>query len=696
MDCMKRLFRRSDAMPKSSFTVNRSSLSPPATPLRSDPPVFGQIDEIDPLLPSPVDEAGSGDGGSTTGSCCFGCFPCLLCLKGSSSSSKGKGRGDGHGHGHGRVRNATTTSGNRSYDSSVFFDSEESGRCRSTEKERGADEEDRHILKKQARVEFKRRMDRDLKSLKDRLRYHFTSPFHKFRFHRKRPYKFTVQFTKLVVVTLQLVVFAQSSFGDSRYYADNLKAMRHVFVKGYDEKDNSPVKVYTTASVLEQIEYASKQYYKVNTSVLGSYDYVYDNYSSPIPPIVVYVTQFQNGTIFAFNDSYIFDPQEETDQFEILDEPDSQWKAQLEFLNVSSRFDRLNSLKMTFQLKTVYLLAFKSPDCIKFNITITIDNSLHDGVATVSLEYKPYHLDCRGTATTTVATSQYVGYIVLLVVVVSLCLLSMMLIIRSLFKAYYLSKDAAKFFKKYCHRQLKVSEKLDLVNWWFIVSLIADIFTITGSVTRLLINDKYTSSYLVCSIFLGIGTGLSWIGILQYFSYFQKYNILLVTLKAAAPSIIRFMICVAVLYIAFVLCGWAVLGPYNTKFTTIVITSDCLFSLLNGDDMFNTYMITSDANMVAYVFCQVYIYVFVSLFIYVVLNLFIGLISEMYSAVRMMGKKQWKAIYLGKLYQLLEEDDDTSDDDDLIDWHRNLQRSRWNSVGSSEGMGSFSSLSDIM
>ena len=55
--------------------------------------------------------------------------------------------------------------------------------------------------------------------------------------------------------------------------------------------------------------------------------------------------------------------------------------------------------------------------------------------------------------------------------------------------------------------------------------------------------------------------------------------------------------------------------------------------------MFNTYILTDNSNTVAYIFCQIYIYIFVILFIYVILNMVIGLISEMYAAVRMMGKK---------------------------------------------------------
>ena len=52
---------------------------------------------------------------------------------------------------------------------------------------------------------------------------------------------------------------------------------------------------------------------------------------------------------------------------------------------------------------------------------------------------------------------------------------------------------------------------------------------------------------------------------------------------------IRFLICASFIYIGFVFAGWVIMGPYHFKFETIMSTSECLFSLINGDDMFATF-----------------------------------------------------------------------------------------------------------
>ena len=67
------------------------------------------------------------------------------------------------------------------------------------------------------------------------------------------------------------------------------------------------------------------------------------------------------------------------------------------------------------------------------------------------------------------------------------------------------------------------------------------------------------------------------------------------------------------------------------------VASECLFSLVNGDDMFNTYAMMSQASQAAWIFSKIYLYVFIALFIYVVLSVFISLISDTYETLHVSG-----------------------------------------------------------
>ena len=79
---------------------------------------------------------------------------------------------------------------------------------------------------------------------------------------------------------------------------------------------------------------------------------------------------------------------------------------------------------------------------------------------------------------------------------------------------------------------------------------------------------------------------------------------------------------------------------FALQFRTISTASACLFSLVNGDDMFVTFSaIRQDQHVPGYVwiFSQAYLYIFVSLFIYVVLNLFIAVILDTYEVIKVCG-----------------------------------------------------------
>lgn len=69
----------------------------------------------------------------------------------------------------------------------------------------------------------------------------------------------------------------------------------------------------------------------------------------------------------------------------------------------------------------------------------------------------------------------------------------------------------------------------------------------------------------IASIIVGLAVFAQWCGILRFLSYFDKYNMLLLTLRLSLPSVLRFCVCAGILYFAFLLCGWLVLGAYHPK-----------------------------------------------------------------------------------------------------------------------------------
>ena len=96
----------------------------------------------------------------------------------------------------------------------------------------------------------------------------------------------------------------------------------------------------------------------------------------------------------------------------------------------------------------------------------------------------------------------------------------------------------------------------------------------------------------------------------------------------------RFAICTAFVYAGYTFCGWLVFAPYHFKFQTLSSTSETLFSLVNGDDMFATFSMMSAKDGLVHTFSRIYLYTFVMLFIYVVLSLFIAIIMDTYEMIK--------------------------------------------------------------
>lgn len=72
------------------------------------------------------------------------------------------------------------------------------------------------------------------------------------------------------------------------------------------------------------------------------------------------------------------------------------------------------------------------------------------------------------------------------------------------------------------------------------------------------------------------------------------------------------------------------------QFRDLSTTSECLFALINGDDIFTTFSATVTENSLIWYYSRIYLYMFSSLFIYAVLNLFIAVIMDTYETIKVM------------------------------------------------------------
>ncbi|XP_008314972.1 mucolipin-1-like [Cynoglossus semilaevis] len=470
--------------------------------------------------------------------------------------------------------------------------------------------------------------------LRRKLKYFFMSPCDKYHAKGRKPFKLGLQLLKIIIVTAQLVLFGLSNQVVVTFKEENTMTFKHLFLKNYDESSDDSFAVYTQESVYEYMLYAVDQYLALPETTVGRYAYVY-NVGVNGTALSLCQQYYKKGRIDPANDTFNIDPQVITDCVGVnpLSVPRSPLSDS--YKNFTLKFHKLINVTIEFQLKAINIQTIinnEIPDCYTFYITVVLDNKAHSGKVKIWLENRAVIKECKDPSISGHAENHSRAAFDAIVALV--CTVSLLLCGRSILRGIILEQEFVQYFKETLDRKVCWSDRMEFINGWYILLVISDILTITGTIIKVGIESKNMSSYDVCGILLGTSTLLVWVGVIRYLTFFQKYNILIITLRAAFPNVIRFCLCVAVIYLGYCFCGWIVLGPYHVKFRSLSMVSECLFSLINGDDMFVTFAGMQESGTLVWLFSQVYLYTFISLFIYMVLSLFIALITGAYETIK--------------------------------------------------------------
>lgn len=484
--------------------------------------------------------------------------------------------------------------------------------------------------------------------MRRKLRFFFMNPIEKWRARRKFPYKFVVQVIKIILVTFQLCLFAHNQYKHVNYTWDNRIAFSHLFLKGWDPSmeinvyppSAGPLAIYQIDEFYETIDYAYNGYAQLSNAI-GMYSYNNEENTFIDPKLCLY--RYKKGTIFGFNESYSFDSEIDevcVNMTKNMTDPTDTSRLFLESNDIHINFGSLVKATLSFSVKTVHFKIagpITPPDCYRFDIVITFDNRDHDGQMLLDLDAEAFRLICKDNAE--YITDNQIDQIlhsILNAFVIIICGISFVLCSRAVYRAQQLKNITVIFFQNVYNRELSAEGRLEFLNMWYIMIIINDILIIMGSAIKEQIEKKQFAhdQWNICSVFLGTGNLLVWFGVLRYLGFFKTYNVVILTLKKAAPKISRFLICALLIYAGFTFCGWLVLGPYHMKFRSLAMTSECLFSLVNGDDMFATFSSMSSKSTMLWWFCRVYLYSFISLYIYVVLSLFISVIMDAYDTIK--------------------------------------------------------------
>uniref|UniRef100_A0A8D1QGK1 Polycystin cation channel PKD1/PKD2 domain-containing protein n=1 Tax=Sus scrofa TaxID=9823 RepID=A0A8D1QGK1_PIG len=436
--------------------------------------------------------------------------------------------------------------------------------------------------------------------MRRKLKFFFMTPCEKFWTRGRKPWKLAMQVLKIAMVTIQLIFFGLSNQMVVAFKEENTIAFKHLFLKGYVEQMDDTYAVYTQSDVYDRIVFAVNQYLQLRSISVGNH--AYENKGAEQSAMAICWHFYKQGNICPGNDTFDVDPEVKTECFFVEpDEAVDTGTLEENKLNLTLDFHRLLTVELQFKLKAINLQTIRHhelPDCYDFTLTITFDNRAHSGRIKISLENDISIRECKDWHVS--------GSSNILLIYLFTCLACL--------KGVEVAQD-----------QGPVLLGIEPETSWFPVGFVSA--APQWELPSLM-------SYGVCSILLGASTLLVWLGALRYLSFFPKYNLLILTLQAALPSVIRFCCCAAMIYLGYCFCGWIVLGPYHDKFRSLNVVSECLFSLINGDDMFATFAKMQQKSYLVWLFSRIYLYSFISLFIYMILSLFIALITDTYETIK--------------------------------------------------------------
>ncbi|XP_034039935.1 mucolipin-3-like [Thalassophryne amazonica] len=468
-----------------------------------------------------------------------------------------------------------------------------------------------------------------------RLKYFFMNPCEKYRARGRKPWKLMLQILKIAIITAQLVSFGLSNEMMVTFKDENLMAFKHLFLKGYTNQKLGHYALYTKTDLYDHIYYIIDRYMNLHKLTVGNH--AYERMNGQYTPLTVCQEFYRNCSIYPGNDSFDIDPHVDQDCISVQPMQTLDNSSSSTLVNISLEFNRLLSVTTYLTLKTINLQTVRHhelPDCYDFHITIMFDNRAQSGMIKIEVENDVRIYECSDWNVE--GTSGKTDYLLLTFdsLVIVACFTSLILCTRSVVSGIQLQSEFTIFFHEYYNNIVSWSDRMEFVNGWYILIIVSDMLTITGSALKIGIQTKYLTNYDVCSILLGTATMLVWIGVVRYLGFFKKYNILILTLRASFPNVIRFCCCAAMIYLGYCFCGWIVLGPYHDKFRSLDKVTESLFSLLNGDDMFATFLNLRYKSYMVWFFSRLYLYSFISLFIYMVLSLFIAVITDTYETIK--------------------------------------------------------------
>ncbi|XP_063398254.1 mucolipin-2-like [Mytilus trossulus] len=491
---------------------------------------------------------------------------------------------------------------------------------------------------------------RDEEALLKKLDNHFKDPYTRICRDRgigRIPEKLILMPLVWFFCTYQLVLFGTDRAQFADFLERNNIAMKHLLLKDWSQDyETMPYPpstgiyaIYTIDNLLEHINYTVTNVYNIPTTSVGSFFIRRTNGTGgKEKPVTLCLNYFKTGIYNEAEEKIAtIDTTRKTDCRDIDKQSPPGYGFQPSIADLMRSTDgklvRLLSVKIEFKLSSIHLNAEtgKAVQCFGIHGTVFFDNRKIDGQITVKLRTNVEEVKCNSDSARNAKTQD----IVISALALLFCLLHGLFCLQGWITSAILFKKTRDYYNDLTGKILSTRACWEIFKLNDLILFLSHCVTIIGSVIKISIDHGLQTNYIISmydatGILLGIGCLFTWISVLHYVAYDHVFGLLFSVMERSAFVVIKFLTCVSILFGGFVLCAWAVLGPYHIKFASFTSTFQSLLALVNGDEIYVTFTaVDSDKEIIRF-FNGFFLVAFLALFTLITLNIFIAIFNTAY------------------------------------------------------------------
>ncbi|XP_060570279.1 mucolipin-3-like [Ruditapes philippinarum] len=488
---------------------------------------------------------------------------------------------------------------------------------------------------------------------------------------------FFVQIIKVALITHQMFHFADDRGKFSSVVNRGDLVLRHLLLEHWDAswetlpypRAQGDFAVYTINELENGINYAVKNFYNAEREAIGYYIRTADDKMTATIKYFDFPGFHDNTSIEAdITISEITFPIEKGLMAEKTVENETIYSyditREFEHYNISHPIKRMLSTILYFKLHSVRSNEDSMKGtCLRIEGSLEFADNDNNGQVLVDLKTSSKRIICKDMNLSISDwqlqhTTVHVGVSVIILSFSSIVLtvVYLVFVLCTYCRTKQYMKKHYKTHYKDDNEDLPTSEYCRFFPFWDIITFLSDICTSIG--TFLIVhNDKHGEWLLeeldLYIMLLGLGSLLAWLSLLRFFEFYSRFNLLFRTIYKSCPDIITYLICVSVLFVGFLFCGYIVMAPYHVKFKTPSDAAETLFSIINGDEIYTTLALLESEWSGGYWvrwFSRLYVVAFVAIFTVLGINLFIALFLNAYESIKhcQQGKRE-----LGPIENLL-------------------------------------------